>query len=245
MIARRLALGLGAEQRLGRASGDHGVRRRIRVPLVLIAGGADAVGDLHAGALLHDMRCLVCGGVQVGRFAERDVVSHGERARADLLAGLGRGPADVSLDAAHIVSAERALDLAPDTAGWSRGRRCRSRPASESRRCRPSCRGRRRWRRSCRGRCQPSCRGQRPRSPCAGRPGSAAPRRTRTRCDSFCRGRRGDRTRRRGCRSWSRPTSFHDAWIRAAQDLPYARHWYGRPRQTSTRDRRVTRDLAL
>jgi hypothetical protein len=48
-----------AEQRLRRAALDDGVGGRVGLALVVIAGAADAVLELHAAALLHDVRGLV------------------------------------------------------------------------------------------------------------------------------------------------------------------------------------------
>jgi hypothetical protein len=42
----------------------HGVRDRVGVPLVAVAGLADAALELNAGSLLDRVRRLVCGRVQ-------------------------------------------------------------------------------------------------------------------------------------------------------------------------------------
>jgi len=82
----------------------------VGVPLVGIADLADAALQLHAGTLLDDVRGLVRRGVEVGRSGERDVIADRERARAHRRRALGRRAADVGLDRADIVAAERLLD---------------------------------------------------------------------------------------------------------------------------------------
>jgi hypothetical protein len=57
------AVHVSVEQSLRRATGDHGVRHCVRVLLVRVAALTDAPLQLHAPALLYDVRCLVGGGV--------------------------------------------------------------------------------------------------------------------------------------------------------------------------------------
>jgi len=98
------------EQRLGRLALHDEVRNRVGVLLVAIADLADAALELDAAALLDDVGSLVCRGVEVGRPGERDVIADRERARAHRRRALGRRAADVGLDRADVVAAERLLD---------------------------------------------------------------------------------------------------------------------------------------
>lgn len=65
----------GVEQRLGRLAAIHAVGHGIGQLLVAIAGLADAAGDLHARALLNDVRGLVRGHAEGGRRRERNVLA--------------------------------------------------------------------------------------------------------------------------------------------------------------------------
>src|SRR5262249_48001285 len=104
------AAGHLAEQSLGAAARDDLIGDRVGVALVGVAGRADAARELHAAALLDDVRCLVRGGVQVGCTGERDVIAGREPGGAHVAAGLLRRTVGVGLDAADVEPAERALD---------------------------------------------------------------------------------------------------------------------------------------
>src|SRR5262249_26051003 len=66
------AVGVLGEQRRGRATGDDGVGDGVGVLLVAITGLAHSSFEVHAGLLLHDVRRLVGGSVEVGAGTERD-----------------------------------------------------------------------------------------------------------------------------------------------------------------------------
>jgi len=85
-------------------------RDRVGVLLVRIARVAHAVLQLHAAALLHDVRGLVRRGVEAWRAGESDVIADRVGLGADCRARLARGRAGVRADARHVVAAERALD---------------------------------------------------------------------------------------------------------------------------------------
>src|ERR1041384_5071730 len=63
------------EQRLGGDSPDHRIRPRIGILLVWISVLADSPFLLNARSLLNNVRCLVRGGVQIGRAVECDMIS--------------------------------------------------------------------------------------------------------------------------------------------------------------------------
>jgi len=109
------------EQRLGALAAHHLVRHGVRVLLVRVAHLADPAGELNPAALLHHVRGLVGRDVQRRSSRERHVVARRERLRAHRLGAGRRGPADVRLDVADVVLAERALDLLEvrELAGWS------------------------------------------------------------------------------------------------------------------------------
>jgi hypothetical protein len=81
------------------------------VALVRIARLAHAALQLHAAALLHHVRRLVRRRVQAGRAGERDVRAGGVGLGAHRLRRGLRRAAHVGRDAAHVVAAERPLDL--------------------------------------------------------------------------------------------------------------------------------------
>jgi hypothetical protein len=81
------------------------------VRFVRIPRPPELVLQLHAAALLHHVRRLVCRGVQIGAVAERDRIPRRVRLRAQAIARARRGPADERAHVADVVVAERALDL--------------------------------------------------------------------------------------------------------------------------------------
>ena len=99
------------KQPLGGAAGDHRVGDLIRVSLVCVTRLVEPLERHHALALLHDMRGLVCAGMEVGGARERDLVTGRERLGADRVGGGARGATDVGADAADVMAAERRLDL--------------------------------------------------------------------------------------------------------------------------------------
>jgi len=82
------------------------------MPLERVGGAAvDAALELHAAALLDDVRGLMCRGVQVGRAIEAHGVAERERACAERLRRItGRGPL-VRRHARDVMAAEARLDL--------------------------------------------------------------------------------------------------------------------------------------
>jgi hypothetical protein len=80
------------------------------VLLVCVAGLADAPLELHAAALLHDVRGFVCRGVEARGRGERNVVPDRVGFGTDRAARDRGRSADVRLDAADVVPAEQALD---------------------------------------------------------------------------------------------------------------------------------------
>ncbi len=78
--------------------------------LVGVAGLAHPARERDTGALLHHVRCLVCGRVKVGGVAKGDVLARGVCLGADPLARVPGRAADVCLHAAEIVRPERRLD---------------------------------------------------------------------------------------------------------------------------------------
>jgi hypothetical protein len=121
LIRRELVLGLGTtmvaratavavEYRLGRLAGDHRISDGVGVLLVGVAFLADVALERHTGALLDDVRGFVRRGVEIRLTGERDVVARCVRLRAHGSRALGGLPADVGLDVADVVTAERALD---------------------------------------------------------------------------------------------------------------------------------------
>src|SRR5262249_52387800 len=98
------------EQALGRLALYDRVGDRVGVLLVAIAALPDAARERDAGALLHDVRGLVGGGVQVGALAEGDVVAGRVRVGAHRVAGRRGGAALVRLHAGDVVATERHLD---------------------------------------------------------------------------------------------------------------------------------------
>src|SRR5262249_20941747 len=62
------------EQRLGGLAAHDRRRDRVRVLLVRVADRADRARQLHAAALLHDVRELVRDEEHIGLLGERDVV---------------------------------------------------------------------------------------------------------------------------------------------------------------------------
>jgi len=65
---------------------------------------------MHTSALLHYVRGLVRGGVQIGHTGECDMIPGGVRFGPDLGARTRSSFAGVRLDLAHVVRAERGLD---------------------------------------------------------------------------------------------------------------------------------------
>jgi hypothetical protein len=77
------------EERHHGAPGDHGVRDLVSVLLVWITRTAvEAAFELDSAPLLHDVRGLMCCGVDVGRTRERHCVTRRICASAELLARL-------------------------------------------------------------------------------------------------------------------------------------------------------------
>jgi len=80
------------------------------VLLVRVAALADAALELHAPALLNNVRRFVSRRVEAGRAGERDAVAGRVRLGADRAARRGSRAADVGIDAADVVAAEQLLD---------------------------------------------------------------------------------------------------------------------------------------
>lgn len=98
------------EQGLGGFAGDDAVGHGVCMLLVRIAGPANAALQLHTGALLHDMRGLVRGGMQVGCMCECNAITGGVRVGPHRSGTLGSRATDVRAYVTHVVVAEHALD---------------------------------------------------------------------------------------------------------------------------------------
>jgi len=98
------------EKPLGTLAAYDRIRHLVGVPLVRVAGFADAALQLHAAALLRDVRGLVGCCVEARRARECDVGTGRVGLGADR-AARGRGvPTHVRLDARDVVAAEQGLD---------------------------------------------------------------------------------------------------------------------------------------
>lgn len=84
---------------------------RIGVLLVRVAGAADAAAEVHARALLDDVRRLVRHRMQVSATIQDDVIARRVRPGAHLAGARGCVLPRVRLDPRDVVLAERALDL--------------------------------------------------------------------------------------------------------------------------------------
>jgi hypothetical protein len=89
------------EQVLGRLAADDPIGHSIGMALVRISLLSDAAGEQYAGALLHYVRRFVRGRVQIGRFAERDLIAGRVRLRSHDFGSLSGSPTNVSLGAAE------------------------------------------------------------------------------------------------------------------------------------------------
>jgi len=87
------------------------------VLFVAVARAADCVLELDAASLLDDVGRFVGGRVKVGRPGERDLVSGGVGLGADVGRRASGVTSHVSLDAAHVMTAEGRLDLLEIRAG--------------------------------------------------------------------------------------------------------------------------------
>lgn len=95
--------------------------------LVRVTALTDAAFQLHATALLNNVRSLVSGHVEAGRAGERDLVPRRVCLGADRAARGCRSAADVGVDAADVVAAEQLLDggtVRQRTAAAGDARRC-------------------------------------------------------------------------------------------------------------------------
>lgn len=102
--------GSAIENRLCRFAASDGVGHRIGVLLVRVSRVPDSVAQLHAIALLYDVRSFVRRQPNVWRIAERDAIAHGVAKGTHPLVGGGRRAADLRPHAAHVATAERRLD---------------------------------------------------------------------------------------------------------------------------------------
>lgn len=98
------------ESRLRRLALHHEVGDGVGMALVVIVCFADAALELNTAALLHHMRGLVGGGVQIGRSTECDVAAGGIRGGPDLCACDRGSPADMGAHAADVVAPKRGLN---------------------------------------------------------------------------------------------------------------------------------------
>jgi hypothetical protein len=71
---------------------------------------ANTTLQLHAGALLHDVRGLVRGGMQIGGLRKCNAITGGVRVGAHRSGTLGGRTTDVCAHVAHVVVAEHVLD---------------------------------------------------------------------------------------------------------------------------------------
>jgi hypothetical protein len=101
--------GVGPSSLRWTADAHHAVGRFVGLALVDIARRADPALELHAAALLHDVRGLVRDRMQVGAI-EHDVVSRRVRLGAHRLRARRRVGAGVPLHARDAVPAEQPLD---------------------------------------------------------------------------------------------------------------------------------------
>jgi hypothetical protein len=100
------------EQRHRTLSGYHGIRNGVGVLLVGISRRADAALELDTAALLHDVRGLVSGGVQIWAARECDSVPRRVRTCTYVTRGRAGLAADMSPDPVH----RTGMDW-PETAG--------------------------------------------------------------------------------------------------------------------------------
>ena len=94
------------EQILSRCTCDHTIGYLIRVLLVRITCFPDTTLELHAPALLHDVRGLVRRGVEVRRRRERNMVARGECLCAHRAGTRGCRRIHVGLDVSDVVAAK-------------------------------------------------------------------------------------------------------------------------------------------
>jgi hypothetical protein len=99
------------EQRLRRSSRHDGVGHCVGVTLVSVARLVDAVLELHAAALLHDVCGLVRRRVEVWSPAERHRIADSIGVCTELTCGDGRGRSLMGAHAGYVVVAEACLDL--------------------------------------------------------------------------------------------------------------------------------------
>jgi hypothetical protein len=85
---------------------DHPIGYLIRVLLVRIACFADTTLEVHAPALLHNVRGLVGRGVEIRRRRERNMVAGGECLCADRAGPHGCRRICVRLDISDVVAAK-------------------------------------------------------------------------------------------------------------------------------------------
>ncbi len=89
---------------------DDALGDRVRVALVAVAGPADAAREMHALALLHEVRRLVGGGAQARGPREGDGAIGDVAARAERPVGGARRLAHVGARRRDVVGAEGELD---------------------------------------------------------------------------------------------------------------------------------------
>jgi hypothetical protein len=98
------------KKRLRRPACNHGIRNRIRVALVRIADLAEAALQLHAAALLDDMRRFVRRCMKIGRPAERNVIPRRERMCIHRGRAFACRVVGVGLDMRDVMPAKQLLD---------------------------------------------------------------------------------------------------------------------------------------
>lgn len=82
----------------------------VGVLLICIAWMAHTIFEVHAGALLHDVRSFVRREPDVRRRPESDAIADCVAVRSELLVRGRRRAADLRLDPAQIATAKRRLD---------------------------------------------------------------------------------------------------------------------------------------
>jgi hypothetical protein len=90
--------------------GDHRVRHRVSVALVVVSGLIEPAFQLDAAALLDHVSSLVRRGVQIRRGSKRNRVAERVCGRAELMRCARRRSALMDLHAGHIMMAEASLD---------------------------------------------------------------------------------------------------------------------------------------